>query len=377
MSAPPDSHAAPVAPAPVPDSVARRAVRALGTLALAWGAAQLCVRLGTPIPWMIGPLLATACASLLGLPTLSLNALRNAGQWTIGAALGLYFTPDVTALVLGLWWAVALGILWALGLGAVFGTCLARVHGPRLGAMTPAQARATAWFSGAVGGASEMTLLAERAGARTELVAAAHSMRMAVVVLVVPFAMQWAKQHWQLQALDATPATGRAAEWPGLLWLALATGAGAWLMQRTGRANPWFIGPLLAAMALTMGGVHLSAVPTALSQAAQLAIGVSLGVRFSRGFLRAAPRWLAAVALGTLAMIVLCAGFAWVLAQATGLHPVTLMLATSPGGITEMTVTAKVLQLGVPVVTAFQVCRLVAVLLLAEPLFRRWVMPRA
>jgi uncharacterized membrane protein AbrB (regulator of aidB expression) len=32
-----------------------------------------------------------------------------------------------------------------------------------------------------------------------------------------------------------------------------------------------------------------------------------------------------------------------------------------------MAITAKVLQLGVPLVTAFQVCRLVAVLLLVEP----------
>ena len=48
------------------------------------------------------------------------------------------------------------------------------------------------------------------------------------------------------------------------------------------------------------------------------------------------------------------------------------MLATSPGGITEMAITAKVLQLGAAVVTAFQVCRLVAVLLLAQPLYRLW-----
>ena len=32
--------------------------------------------------------------------------------------------------------------------------------------------------------------------------------------------------------------------------------------------------------------------------------------------------------------------------------------------------------LGVPVVTAFQVCRLVAVLVLAEPVYRWWVQPR-
>jgi uncharacterized membrane protein AbrB (regulator of aidB expression) len=37
-----------------------------------------------------------------------------------------------------------------------------------------------------------------------------------------------------------------------------------------------------------------------------------------------------------------------------------------------MAITAKVLQLGVPVVTAFHVTRLAAVLLLAEPMYRWW-----
>jgi uncharacterized protein len=155
----------------------------------------------------------------------------------------------------------------------------------------------------------------------------------------------------------------------------VATSAGAWLLARTGRANPWFMGALLASMGLTMAGVQLSAMPTQLTNGAQLLIGVSLGVRFQREFLHAAPRWLLDVALGTLAMVLLCAGFAWLLAWGTGLHPATLVLGTSPGGIAEMAITAKVLQLGVPVVTAFQVCRLVSVLVLVEPLYRR-VEPR-
>jgi len=99
---------------------------------------------------------------------------------------------------------------------------------------------------------------------------------------------------------------------------------------------------------------------------------VSLGVRFSREFLHTAPRWLGSVVLGTFGMLVLCAAVAWLLAWATGLHPATMILGTSPGGIAEMSITAKVLQLGVPVVTAFQVCRLVAVLLIVGPMFR-WI----
>ena len=361
----------------MPSSAVPPFVRAALTLLLAWGAARLGVWLSLPVPWMLGPLVATALASMAGLPTHSVRALRNAGQWVIGVSLGLYFTPAMAALMLGHWWALALlGVLWALALGLGFAAWLRRATRASLGELSPAERAATLHFASTIGGASEMTLLAERAGARTDLVAAAHSVRMAVVVLSLPFAMQWARQHWQLPALDVLPAAERVVDGPGLLWLALATGAGAALLRRTGGANPWFIGPLAVAMALTMLDRHLSAVPPALGQAAQLVIGVSLGVRFSRRFLHAAPRWLAAVALGTLGMIALCAAMAWVLAWATGLHPVTLMLDTAPGGIAEMAITAKVLQLGVPVVTAFQVCRLVAVLLLAEPLYRRWVAPR-
>lgn len=340
-------------------------VRVALTLLLALAAALLCVALRTPVPWMIGPLLATALASILGRPTRSLGPLRNAGQWTIGTALGLYFTPQVTVLVAGLWWAIALSIAWALGLGWLFGLWLARGHREILGG-TRREQRATTYFAGAIGGASEMTLLAEREGGRTDLVAASHSLRLVIVTLVVPFAFTLTS----VPGFDTTLPGPRQVDPMGLALLAAATGAGVWLMQRTGRGNPWFIGALLVAMGLTMAGIELSAVPRWMSNAAQLVIGVSLGVRFSAEFLRTAPRWIASVVLGTVLMIVLCAAFGALLAWATGLHWSTMVLGTSPGGIAEMAITAKVLQLGVPVVTAFQVCRLVAVLVLVEPLYR-------
>ncbi|MDT4872233.1 membrane protein AbrB duplication [compost metagenome] len=187
-----------------------------------------------------------------------------------------------------------------------------------------------------------------------------------VVTVTIPFAMQWSGLH----GLEINPPGVREVNPAGLALLALATGVGGLAMRALGRTNPWFMGPLLVAMGFTVAGQSLSAVPTWLSNTAQLVIAVSLGVRFSREFLHTAPRWLGSVALGTVGMLVLCAGAAWLLAGATGLHPATMILGTSPGGIAEMSITAKVLQLGVPVVTAFQVCRLVAVLLIVGPMYR-------
>ena len=351
--------------------------RVILTLLLAWAAAALCVLLATPLPWMIGPLMVTAAASMLGGPTASWMPLRNAGQWIIGCALGLYFTPQVVALVAGLWWAIALNIVWALALGLVFGEWLYWVH-HRPGSVEVAQSawgsrlhvaglsRITTYFAAPIGAASEMTLMGERHGAQTDLVASAHSLRVLLVTLIIPFGFQWAGLH----GLDTTLPGAREVSAPGLALLAVLTGGGCWLMLKLKRSNPWFIGALLVALLLTAGGVTLSAIPQRLSNAAQLLIGISLGVRFTRGFVHMAPRWLASVALATLGMIGLCAGLAWLLAQFTQLHWATLLLGTSPGGIAEMAITAKVLQLGVPVVTAFHVTRLAAVLLLAEPMYR-------
>jgi len=357
----------------------RDALQIALTLCIALCAALLCQWLRTPIPWMIGPMLATAACSLAGWPTRSFDALRNAGQWTIGTALGLYFTPQVGALVLSLWWAIALGIVWALALGYGFGAWLHQRHGAQLmqgtGRPSAQEVRATSYFAGAIGGASEMTLLAERAGARTDLVAAAHSLRLLLVVILLPFGMQWFQSHWGLHVNTALLPGARVAQWPGLLGLALATGAGAGVMHWLKRANPWFMGAMLVSMGLTLSGQQWSAIPTEFSNAAQLVIGISLGVRFQKEFIHTAPQWMVSVVLGTLLMLLSSAGLGWAMAEVTGLHPATLILGTAPGGIAEMAITAKVLELGVPVVTAFQVCRLVAVLLVVSPIYTWWVAP--
>ena len=341
-----------------PSAAARRFARVAGTLVLAAGAGSGAAALHLPLPWMIGPLLATAFAGMAGLPLAASARLRNAGQWAIGVALGLYFTPQVGAQIVSLAPAIAAGVVWALGLGWAFHRWLAWTN--------PADAGATTWFAAAIGGASEMAVLAERAGAQVDRVAAAHSLRVGIVVITIPFAMLWSGAH----GADPTAPALQTVRAQGLAVLVMLTLLGVALLHRLRLPNPFVLGALAVTAGLTLSGVELSALPRWATNAAQLFIGVALGARFTPGFARAAPRWLAAVALGTVGMILLSAAFAWGVAGLMGLHPATAVLATSPGGIAEMAITAKVLQLGVPTVTAFHVVRYVAVLLLMGPLFR-------
>ncbi len=146
--------------------------------------------------------------------------MRNIGQWTIGTALGLYFTPQVVALVASLWWAVVLNIVWALAMGLGFGVWLYRVHHGAGRFHLRGLSRTTTDFAAPIGAASEMTMMGERHGAQSDLVASAHSLRVLLVMLIIPFGFQWVGLH----GLDLLPPGPRAVQWGGLVLLAGLTG---------------------------------------------------------------------------------------------------------------------------------------------------------
>jgi uncharacterized protein len=336
------------------------------TLAIGLLAAGVCLQLDTPLPWLIGPLFATAGARMAGMHLHGPVQVRQAGQWAIGTALGLYFTPVVLATLVSYIGFIAGGVVFAMALGALCGRALQRLSGIDA---------TTAFFAMAVGGASEMAVQGERHGAAVDRVAAAHSLRIMMVVAIVPFCFKFSGVH----GLDVYVPGARVVHYDGLLLLALLTSMGALALQRMRWPNAWVIGPLLVTIALTAFEVHLSALPEWAVHFGQLFIGVALGTRFSPAFLHTAPRYMASVALASALAMLLAAGFGLALAAVSGMHPATAILATAPGGIAEMSLTAKNLQLGVPVVTAFHVTRMVTLVLTIGPLFRlkEWMRARA
>lgn len=335
----------------------------LATLLLGLVAALLCEWLHTPLPWMIGPLISVAGARMMGADLQAPAQARNAGQWAIGTSLGLYFTPHVVGKLVEYAPHIVAGSLFALVLGTVGALLLRRTTGV---------AFKTAYFSTAIGGASEMANLAERNGARIDQVAAAHSLRVLMVVMVVPAVFQYGGIH----GLDTYVPGPRTVDTLGLMALIAITVAFALVVRKLNLPNPFVIGTLIAAATLTASGIELSAIPPSMSHAGQLLIGISLGARFSREFLHTAPRFLTGVAIYTLLALVVSALFGWGLAAVSDRHPATVILGTTPGGIAEMCITAKVLELGVPLVTAFHVIRMAFVVLLTGPLYH-WLKHRA
>lgn len=311
-----------------------------------------------PVPWLTGPLLAVGLCSLRGLPVRAPAAARMLGQLVIGLALGLQFTPEVLRSLTGHAPALLIATLFSLAqcLGAAM--LLARWGGVD---------RGTAFFCGMVGGASEMAVAAERAGVRVDLVAAAHSLRVLIVVAVVPAVTQYGLGPGaQLSPMPVL----------GLRWaagLALVGIGVSLLADRCRLPNAWVLAPMaVAAVPAATSGLH-GDLPPAMVHGGQLLIGWALGQKFGPDFFRLAPRLLSVMAAVTLLLLCSSAALAWGLVQFENLSLGTALLATSPGGIAEMCSTAQALKLSVAEVTSFQVLRLTAVVMLAAPAARWFI----
>jgi len=313
--------------------------------------------LKTPLPWMIGPLLVMASLKMSGLHLHAPRGGRQLGQLIIGTALGLYFTPQVAHQVLGTWPVLIAAALLAMALGGICGLFLARFTDTD---------RTTAFFASVPGGAVEMAILAERFGAKVDRIALAQSLRIMMVVVIIPFALTFLGAH----GADAYDQVSVPANAIGLLQLLVLGLLGGSLLAWLGVPNAYMLGPLAITIALTTGEVQLSSMPKLVSNAGQLLIGCTLGARFEQEFVRKAPRYMLVVAMSVLIAIVLAALSAWLLARLGGLAAPTMVLATAPGGIAEMCITAKALRLGVPLVTAAHVTRVLMLVTATAPLYR-------
>jgi membrane AbrB-like protein len=317
-----------------------------------------------PLPWMLGPLFFVGLAGFCDVKVKSIQGSRQAGQFVIGCALGLYFTAEVSRQLLSYGGYIISAAFIAILIGALGGLLLKKISGI---------SGITSFFASVPGGAAEMAVLAERAGARFDQVALCHSIRVLLVVSIIPLAVTLTGTS----GTDLyTPSTMEVVI-PGLGSLSLMAIIAGFAFMKAGVPNAWLLGPLAVSLLLTLTGYSSSAVPPLLINAAQVLIGCSLGSRFKPS-LRSESRSLiigiVANAAFTLSLsVVLGLIMAWLI----GISGSTMILATSPGGLSEMCITAKILKLGVPLVTSFQVARLAIVVTFSLPVWRLLLLIKA
>lgn len=320
----------------------------LRALAVGIPAGALFDWLETPIPWMIGPMIAIAAVNLAGIRMFALPYARQVGQAVIGTAVGLYFTPTVLAALAANFGAIAASTASAFLIGGLGALILSRVSG--------VDSRSS-FFASIPGGAMAMAVLAERHGALIPPVAVAHSLRVSMVVIIVPFVVTYGGIPLETGAYRPQLPLDVA-----ILVPTLAVGAVLGeIAERARFQNGYLLMPIFFGAAFTAAGIELSAVPEWMTDLAQLMFGLVLGARYERAFFLRYKLFVPFALFNSCFILLASALVAVVLAWAFGLSLATMLIATAPGGLAEMTITAQALKVSVPLVIAFHLFRVVVV----------------
>jgi membrane AbrB-like protein len=300
--------------------------------------------LAIPLAWVLAPLVVTALFAMSGYTPWAPQTGRRFGQILIGCSIGTRLTPEVLAGMVGWVPAMVITALAAMMIGAGLSRGLAYFGKIDL---------QTAYFAMMPGGLSEMSNIGARSGARSEPIALAQALRVALVVCVLPAAIVSLGIDGHFQQGQMLVVMSHLA----LVPLIVAGLAGVALMRAVRMNNPWMIGALLGVAVLSAGGYATGRMPRDVLYVGQFLIGIAIGARFRRDVVSHLVRLTLVCSVFILLMTALLFGLALVLAWGSGIDIASAALSASPGGFAEMAATAETLHLNVALVAGFHIVR--------------------
>lgn len=337
-------------------------------LALGLGTAGgvLFFKLHVPLAFMIGSMVFTTAAAMAGLPVSVPKKLRASMVAILGIMLGSSFTPELLGR-LGEWQLSLAGLLVYVAVAALVGLTYLRL----VARYDPV----TSYFAAMPGGFNEMVLMGGAMGGDDRTIALNHSLRILMVVLLVPIAFQHLPgfetqaRDWSLNSLG--PALGAL---PPADWLLLAACGviGAPVAQRLGIPAGLLVGPMLLSAAIHLSGLTAGKPPGLVVASAQVVVGAAIGCRFAGLALGRILRTALVAAGLTLVLLTVTVAVAFLVHTATGLDLAALILAYAPGGLAEMSLVALSLQADPAFVATHHIVRIILVVILAPAAFRLW-----
>jgi uncharacterized protein len=313
--------------------------------------------LNVPLPWMIGPMVLAGLVSGLGHDVKVPVTTRPVGQVIVAAAVGLAFTPAAVVSVAEQIVPMVAAALLTVVAGFIVAGLLMRLT--RIDVVS-------ASLASVPGGPVEMAALASRYGVAPGPVAFAQTMRIALLVLIIPPALVGIAGG----APDGLAVlTGGDLDLVGAGLLLAIAAAGGFVFRLVRISSPFFLGALGFSAAAAALSLPVSMPPFVVLASGQVLLGVWLGCMFDRDMLVRSRSFIPAALFSTLLLLALCVAMAFAISGLTGLDWQVMVLATAPGSVTEMALTAKVLNQGVAMVTAFHVVRIFIILPAAPLIF--------
>ncbi|MCB1476631.1 MAG: AbrB family transcriptional regulator [Rhodobiaceae bacterium] len=296
---------------------------------------------GLPLPWVTGPLISVAAASILGWPIEGPLGLMPVAFILMGASGGSGVTPEALGQIHK--WPLSLAVLFiTFPLGSWIGYRMLRRWG---------WDRDTAVLSALPGALSVITATAIDRGADVQRVAGVQTLRVVILVLFLPMIV--------LPDMPSRPSAPFLSF--DLLLLISVCAAAGFIAARMKVPGGWIVGALIASAALHGSSATHAAVPPLAMNAALVCLGTVIGSRFASLSRRILFSTLGiGVAIFAVATIVAAAG-AVVVSAVTGMDFILPLLAFAPGGLDAMIALATVMHLDPAYVGLHHILRFLAI----------------
>ncbi|HMO06253.1 MAG TPA: AbrB family transcriptional regulator [Paracoccaceae bacterium] len=271
----------------------------------------------------------------------------------LGVAVGASITPGVVAGLPGMAVSLAFVPVFILVIGAVGYPLFRRGFGFD---------HPTSWYAAMPGGLQDMILFGQQAGGDVRALSLIHATRVLAIITLAPILMG---MIWQV---DLTRAPGQpAAEMdPVQIGLMLACGLAGWkIAERLRLFGASILGPMILTAAASLSGLIDQRPPAEMIWAAQLFIGLSVGVKYTGITAREIRVDVGAGLVYAAFLALISIAFIEAIALTGTAPPLDAFLAFLPGGQAEMVVIAILAGADLAYVVSHHLLRLVLVITLA------------
>jgi uncharacterized protein len=341
----------------------------------------LLVLCGLTIGWIIGPLIMAAILAFkqpnwFKNPTnpnkgISPHWVR-IGQTILAVQLGQKINISVLATFKDHWMTITILLLLSVLFSLLSGLVIWKFSRTDM---------ITSFFATAPGGIVTMPSLADDAGANTGVVSIVQTMRVFLVVMIIPLiAATWIAPGVSNSVTNVSSSTSATpfelSHLVGTILLFLAAWGGKFIGKKLKFPSPVLIGGMLSVAVVQslyyfiVGTELLIWWPSIILIIAQVFMGSSIGSRFQQSMFQGIGKVILVAFISTIGLIIAMLLCAFIVSYITGIPLITSVLAFAPGGIAEMAATAIVLDADSTFVVAVQVLRIVVVLLVLPPIFK-------
>jgi uncharacterized protein len=303
---------------------------AIRTLVLGAAGGLAMVSLEVPLGWLLGPLLACTIATVTFVKTAAPVWVRVPSLAVLGAMLGCTFSASTLAAAVNWVPSITIMIVAETALSALlvwYFRWISRYD------------HITAYFAGVCGVITQATVCAADAKADVPRVAVSHGLRIILLLVLVPLAVNVLTGEAPDPA-SITVSTKAHISGENLLLLIPCCAAGVYFAGLARIPSPQMLGPMIIFAVLSATGVIEGSFPPWLVNFALAGLGVSIATRFAGV---SVPSVFGIMATTLPAIMLLCLGLgaaAAAMSWATGFPPAVSLLILAPSGVAEMALVA-------------------------------------